>query len=100
MQPNINIQKRISSVTTEVAYGLTVINDTTSSVRNIMSGRPEEVEKTIRDARAAVLYELKNKTHALGANPVISVDWQHSQIGYSGWSMVMVAGSGTAVVIE
>ncbi|MBF9058164.1 heavy metal-binding domain-containing protein [Rhodobacterales bacterium HKCCSP123] len=99
MQPDIPIRKRITIVTAEVAYGMNIFKDIFSSIRNIVGGRSEAVQKTMRDARETVLYELKREAHAVGANAVIAVDLDYTQIGDSGWNMVMLVASGTAVVV-
>jgi uncharacterized protein YbjQ (UPF0145 family) len=100
MQPDIGIQKRITIVTAEVAYGMNIFKDLFASVRNIVGGRSEAVQKTMRDARETVLYELKREAHAVGGNAVIAVDLDYTQIGDGGWNMVMLVASGTAVVAE
>lgn len=100
MQPDINIQRRITIVTAEVAYGMNVFKDIFASVRNIVGGRSEAVQKTMRDARETVLYELKKEAHAVGANAVVGVDLDYTQVGDNGWNMVLLVASGTAVVAE
>jgi uncharacterized protein YbjQ (UPF0145 family) len=99
MQPDINITKRITIVTAEVAYGMNVFKDIFAGVRNIVGGRSEAVQKTMRDARETVLHELKREAHAVGANAVVGVDLDYTQIGDGGWNMVLLVASGTAVVI-
>ena len=47
-----------------------------------------------------VLLELKREAHAKGANAVIAVDLDYTQLGAGGNMMVLVSASGTAVVIE
>lgn len=99
-QPDINIQERITIVTAECAYGMNVFKDLFAGVRNIIGGRSEAVQKTMRDARETVLYELKREAHSVGANAVVAVDLDYTQIGDSGWGMVLLVASGTAVVID
>ncbi|WP_233139985.1 YbjQ family protein [Marivita geojedonensis] len=97
---DLQIQERISIVTAECAYGMHVFKDLFATVRNIVGGRSEAVQKTMRDARETVLYELKREAHAVGANAVVGVDLDYTQIGETGWTMVMLVASGTAVRIE
>ncbi|MGI3184308.1 YbjQ family protein [Nioella aestuarii] len=99
MQPDINIQERITIITAECAYGMNLFKDMFASVRNIVGGRSEAVQKTMRDARETVLYELKKEAHRVGANAVVGVDLDYTQIGSGGNTMVMLVASGTAVVI-
>lgn len=84
----------------EVAYGMNIFKDIFSSVRNIVGGRSEAIQKTMRDSRDTVLYELKKEAHARGANAVVAVNMSYTQIGDAGMSMVLVVATGTAVVVD
>jgi uncharacterized protein YbjQ (UPF0145 family) len=44
----------------------------------------------MREARETVLYELKKEAHVVGANAVIGVDLDYTQIGDGGWNMVLL----------
>lgn len=98
--PNLNITKRIEVVTAEVAFGMNIFKDLFAGVRNIVGGRSEAVQSTMRDARQTALYELKKEAHAVGANAVVGVDLDYVELAGSGSSMLMLVASGTAVVIE
>ena len=98
--PNLNITKRIEIVTAECAYGMNIFKDLFAGVRNIVGGRSEAVQKTMRDARKTVLYELKKEAHAVGANAVVGVDLDYVELAGTGSSMLMLVASGTAVRIE
>ena len=99
MQPDLKIEKRIQIVTAECAYGMNVFKDLFAGVRNIVGGRSEAVQQTMRDARETVLFELKKEAYNCGANAVVAVDLDYTQIGDKGWNMVMLVASGTAVVL-
>ena len=71
-----------------------------ANVRNLVGGRSAAVEDTMRDSRETVLLELKREAHAKGANAVIALDVDYTQLGSGGNMMVLVSASGTAVVIE
>ena len=97
---NLNVTKRIKVVTAECAYGMNIFKDISSSVRNIVGGRSAAMQNTMRDAREAVLIELKNEALKCGANAVVAIDLNYTQIGDGGFAMVLLVASGTAVVIE
>lgn len=97
--PNLNITKRIEIVTAECAFGMNIFKDLFAGVRDIIGGRSEAVQKTMRDSRRTALYELKKEAYAVGANAVVGVDLDYVELSASG-SMVMLVASGTAVVIE
>jgi len=98
--PNLNITKRIEIVTAECAFGMNIFKDLFAGVRDIVGGRSEAVQKTMRDSRRTVLYELKKEAYEVGANAVVGVDLDYVELAGTGSSMVMLVASGTAVVIE
>ena len=98
--PNLNITKRIEIVTAECAFGMNIFKDLFAGVRNIVGGRSEAVQKTMRDSRRTALYELKKEAYEVGANAVVGVDLDYVELAGTGSSMVMLVASGTAVVIE
>lgn len=79
--------------------GLEIRDKVEAGVRDIVGGRSEAVQKTMRDSRKTALYELKAEAHAVGANAVVAVDLDYVELSGAG-SMVMLVASGTAVVIE
>jgi uncharacterized protein YbjQ (UPF0145 family) len=97
--PNLKITKRIEIVTAECAFGMNIFKDLFAGVRDIVGGRSEAVQKTMRDSRKAALYELKKEAYEVGANAVVGVDLDYVELSNAG-SMVMLVASGTAVVIE
>lgn len=97
--PNLNITKRIEIVTAECAFGMNVFKDLFAGVRNIVGGRSEAVQKSMRDSRRVALFELKKEAYEVGANAVVGVDLDYVELSTSG-SMVMLIASGTAVIIE
>ena len=97
--PNLNITKRIEIVTAECAFGMNMFKDLFAGVRNVVGGRSEAVQKTMRDSRRTALYELKREAYEVGANAVVGVDLDYVELSSAG-SMVMLVASGTAVVIE
>jgi len=97
--PNLNITKRIEIVTAECAFGMNIFKDLLASVRDVVGGRSEAVQKTMRDSRHTALYELKREAYEVGANAVVGVDLDYVELSATG-SMVMLVASGTAVIIE
>lgn len=97
--PNLHITERIEIVTAECAFGMNIFKDLFAGVRDIVGGRSEAVQKTMRDSRKAALYELKKEAYEVGANAVVGVDLDYVELSKAG-SMVMLVASGTAVRIE
>ena len=78
--PNLNITKRIEIVTAECAFGMNIFKDLFAGVRDIVGGRSEAVQKTMRDSRKTVLYELKKEAYEVGANAVVGVDLDYVEL--------------------
>jgi len=97
--PNLNIAKRIEIVTAECAFGMNIFKDLFAGVRDIVGGRSQAVQPTMRDARRTALYQLKVEADLVGANAVVGVDLDYVELSSSG-GMVMLVASGTAVIIE
>lgn len=95
----LKITERIEVVTAECAFGMNIFKDLFAGVRDIVGGRSEAVQKTLRDSRRTALYELKKEAYEVGANAVVGVDLDYVELSSTG-SMVLLVASGTAVRIE
>ena len=94
----LTITRRIEVVTAECAFGMNIFKDLFAGVRDIVGGRSEAVQKTMRDSRRTALYELKKEAHAVGANAVVGVDLDYVELNAG--VMVLLVASGTAVTVE
>ncbi len=82
----------------EAILGANIFRDLFAGLRDIVGGRSEAYEKSLREARETALKEMADEAEALGANAVVGVDLDYEVIGEQG-SMMMVSASGTAVTI-
>lgn len=85
-------------VTGETIIGANMFKDFMAGIRDIVGGRSKSYEKVLAEAKETSLQEMMQRAQALGANAVVAIDIDYETIGASG-SMLMVATSGTAVVI-
>lgn len=85
-------------VTGETIIGANIFKDLMAGIRDIVGGRSASYEKVLRDAKDSSLKEMMDRAAAMGANAIVGIDIDYETIGGSG-SMLMVATSGTAVVI-
>nr|WP_321483509.1 heavy metal-binding domain-containing protein [uncultured Cohaesibacter sp.] len=83
----------------EAILGANVFKDFFAGIRDIVGGRSGAYESELQRAREIALDEMTQHAHRLGANAIIGVDVDYETVGDKG-SMLMVAASGTAVVIE
>ena len=95
----LKITERIEVVTAECAFGMNIFKDLFAGVRDIVGGRSEAVQKTMRDSRRTALYELKKEAFEVGANAVVGVDLDYVELVSAG-NMVLLVASGTAVRVE
>lgn len=68
-----------------------------ASLRTIFGGEIHEYTELLNQSRQQALDRMKEHARALGANAVISVDFDSSELGQS---MTEVLACGTAVVVE
>jgi uncharacterized protein YbjQ (UPF0145 family) len=83
----------------EVVIGAHLGKDILAGFTNLVGGRSESYESTLRETRNDALQEMTEEAEKLGANGVVAIKFDYGVIGQNG-SMMMVAVSGTAVVIE
>ncbi len=85
-------------VTGETIIGANFVKDFFASIRDVIGGRSGSYEKVLSEARDTSMREMQDRASRLGANAIVGIDIDYETIG-QGNSMLMVAVSGTAVVI-
>ena len=85
-------------VTGETIIGANMFKDFLAGIRDIVGGRSGSYEKVLMEAKDTSMQEMMKRAQALGANAVVGIDIDYETIGPTN-SMLMVATSGTAVVI-
>ena len=85
-------------VTGETIIGANFVKDFFAGIRDIVGGRAGSYEKVLMEAKDTSMQEMMQRAQALGANAVVGIDIDYETIGANS-SMLMVATSGTAVVI-
>ena len=93
------IKKYIGIVSSEAIIGANVFRDFGAQIRDFFGGRTKGYEKVLTEAREQAMCELEEKALEMGANAIVGIDIDYETVGERG-SILMVAASGTAVVIE
>ena len=93
-----DISKYLGVVCGEVVIGAHLGKDILAGFTNLVGGRSNAYESTLRETRDDALAEMVGEAKALGANAIVGVKFDYTVIGQSG-SMMMVAVSGTAVTL-
>ncbi len=92
------IQRYLGVVTGETIIGANFVKDFFAGIRDIVGGRSASYENVLREAKDTSLKEMMDRAQAMGANAIVGIDIDYETIGANN-SMLMVATSGTAVVI-
>ena len=91
------MQEYLDVVTSQVIMGVHIGRDIKAWGRGIVGGRSgtyeEEFAKAVREAKD----ELRAAAEALGADAVIAIAFDYEEVGDE---MLMVAASGTAVLLQ
>ncbi|MBC8987088.1 heavy metal-binding domain-containing protein [Pedobacter gandavensis] len=93
------VVKYIGLVSGETIIGANIFKDLFASIRDVVGGRSGSYEQVLREAKDTAINEMQQYASALGANAIIGVDLDYETVG-SGGSMLLVAATGTAVIIE
>ena len=99
--PNIEgcpIKSYLGVVTGETIIGANVIKDFKASLTDFFGGRSGSYERTLQEAKNTSMNEMMERAAAMGANAIVGIDIDYETIGQAN-SMLMVATSGTAVII-
>lgn len=86
-------------VTGETIIGANFVKDFFASIRDVVGGRSGSYEQVLTEARETSMKEMQERAARLGANAIVGIDIDYETVGQSG-SMLMVAVSGTAVVVD
>ena len=97
---NFKVSETIDIITSECVFGMNMFRDMFAGLRDIFGGRSDASQKILRDARKTCLLELKKEAFRIGANAVIAVDLDYSEMSGGGKSMLFLVASGTAVKVE
>lgn len=91
------IKNYLGIITGEAIMGANVVRDIFASITDIVGGRSGAYESKLADAREIAMREMEEKALQKGANAVVGVDIDYEVIRDG---MLMVAVSGTAVILE
>lgn len=95
--PNLEIEEVKGVITSECVFGMNIFKDFFAGMTDFFGGRSDTSQKVLRDARETCLNELKKEAYELGADGVIGIDLDYSEISGKGKGMLFLVASGTAV---
>ena len=95
--PGRENREALGIVSAECVLGINVFRDILGSVRDIVGGRSGTHQKALREARETCLDELAEEASSLGADAVVGIDLDYSEISGGRKGMVLLVATGTAV---
>lgn len=92
------IAQYLGIVSGETIAGVNALKDIGASFRNVFGGRSGQYEGELIEARNSTLNELMQRAQQVGANAVVGLHFSYEVLGQG--NMLLVAASGTAVVVQ
>jgi len=97
---NYEIIDEVTIVTSECVFGMNIFRDFFAGMSDFFGGRSSASQKVLRDARKTCLKELKKEAFEVGADGVMGIDLDYSEISGKGKGMLFLVASGTAVKLK
>ena len=94
------VAKTIDIVSAECVFGMNIFKDFFMGLTDFFGGRSGTAQEILRSARIKCLQELKAEALKLGANAIIGVDLDYSEISGKGTNMLFLVATGTAVLVK
>ena len=83
-------------VSAESVHGINVVRDFFTGVRDFFGGRSQTLERALKEARAEVTDEIRDRAKARGADAIMGLGFEISMPSGRG-GMLVVFATGTAV---
>jgi len=93
------VDQRIEVISAECVFGMNIFKDFFAGIRDVFGGRSKSSQKVLRDARHTCLTELRREALIVGANAIVAVDMDYSEISGDGKSMLFLVTTGTACLV-
>ena len=90
------ITEYVGVVSAESVHGINVVRDFFTGVRDFFGGRSQTLERALKEARAEVTDEIRDRARAMGADAIVGLDFEISMPSGRG-GMLVVFATGTAV---
>jgi len=91
------VDEEVDIVSAECVIGVNVLQDLMTSLTDIVGGRSRTMQDALKTARGSCLDELRGEAQRLGADAVVGVDLDYSEVSSQGKSMILLVATGTAV---
>jgi uncharacterized protein YbjQ (UPF0145 family) len=94
------VKKRLGIVSAEYAHRTKMLQHFLAELSSIGQQRASSTQKALKQAKETVLLELRREAYLLGADAVVAVDLDYSEISGAGDPLLFLVANGTAITIE
>ncbi|WP_019025660.1 YbjQ family protein [Colwellia piezophila] len=94
------VKERLGIVSAEYAHRSTIMKDVFAEISHIGKARNTNTQKALKHAKESALLELKREAYLLGADAVVAVDLDYSEITGAGDPLLFLVANGTAITID
>lgn len=95
-----NVVNNLDVISAEFVGGVNMFRDIMATVTDLVGGRSGTMQNELKRAREICLANLKADADKIGANAVIGIRLDYSEISGGGKSMLFLVATGTAVIAE
>ncbi len=97
---NAVITEYLGLVTSNIVVGTNFFSDFAASIKDIIGGQGSSYQRNLDEMNQKAISAIEQKALDLGANAIVGVKLDVSEISGNGKSMFMVTAVGTAVKFE
>jgi len=97
---DLPIARRIDLISSECVYGMNIIKDLFSFVRDIVGGRIISIEDALKEARVEIIADMKQQAYLMDGDAVIAVRIEHTYNNTNSGSILSVFATGTVIKLQ
>lgn len=94
------VSDRLGIVSAEYAHRSKMLSSAFAEITSIGKDRSTHTQSALKKAKEIVLLELKREAYLLGADAVVAIDLDYSEVGGAGDPLLFLVANGTAVKIQ
>jgi len=97
---DLPIEKRIDVISSQRIYGINLVKDLFTFVRDIVGGRVNSLETALNTAHDEIVIDLKEKAYQYGGNAIIGLKIEHTYNNANKGSILSVFATGTVIKLK
>ena len=97
---DLRITERLGIITAECVLGMHFFKELVAGLTDVFGGRSKSLQRELKKLRETAIDELRAEAFSIGADAVVAVDLDYSEISGGGKTMLFLVASGTAVRLD